>query len=67
MKQTGQWLQEQWYKNITSVTISNQQPTKTECMQRVGNEWAKSQIERHVITQSSAKGTPQSNPANYIG
>ena len=66
MKQTGQWLQEQWYKNITSVTISNQQPTKTEGAEG-SNEWAKSQIERHVITQSSAKGTPQSNPANYIG
>ena len=52
---------------IQKYNISNQQPTKTECMQRVGNEWAKSQIERHVITQSSAKGTPQSNPANYIG
>ena len=66
MKQTGQWLQEQWYKKITSVTISNQQPTKTEGAEG-SNEWAKSQIERHVITQSSAKGTPQSNPANYIG
>ena len=55
---------------IQKYNISNhQQPaTYQDWVYAEGsNERAKSQIERHVITQSSAKGTPQSNPANYIG